>query len=365
VYSRQGLHRDAYLERHHIIPKGIFGSGILDESHLEHYDDSVNLVLLTGREHFVAHWLLHRAFPKNKNLAAAFHAMATMSNKYHFRYTPSSRAVEEARKVYADLQKLPVAMYSLQGELLKIFKTTNDAAIHVDNNVHNIAAACNIENNVNSIKGYQWRRFDKVALKKIEPYINKNDDSSLKVHEYDLLGSYIKTHDSIREAGRNNIDRSALKTKKRGNPIFVNDKWILITTKIPPQKITVKKTATQRRLVHQIDPDTGEIINTWNSTREVQRELGISNVSSVCNGKRKTMGGFIWKYSENDYELNLDNHKPKLPRATEISVYLHGQLLGTFPSIRKAELATNIKRLILSRILKLNITENGIKVIQV
>lgn len=365
VFSRKGLKRKTYLEKHHIIPKSVFGIGLLDESHLDHYDDENNLVFLTGREHFIAHWLLHRLFPKNKNLAAAFHAMATMSNIYHFRYTPSSRAVEEARKAYADLQKLPVAMYNLEGDLLKVFKTTGEAAIHVNSNVHNISAACNLENNVNTIKGYQWRRFGKAVLNKIDPYININDESSLQVHEYDLNGNYIKSFPSIRDADRNNIDRSSLKINKRDRPIFVNNKWVLISEKKPPKQIAVKKTSTQRRLVHQIDMNTGEIIKTWNSTREVQRKLGISNVSSVCNGKRKTMGGFIWKYAENKYEINLDSHKRKLPRANKISVYLNDEKLGTFPSLRKAEEATKIRRNLLSKLLKLKISEKGIKVIQV
>lgn len=33
---------------------------------------------------------------------------------------------------------------------------------------------------------------------------------------------------------------------------------------------------------------------------EVEREAGISHgsISQCCNGKRKTAGGFIWKYYE-------------------------------------------------------------------
>ena len=42
----------------------------------------------------------------------------------------------------------------------------------------------------------------------------------------------------------------------------------------------------------------GEIIKIWDSMGEVERQLGISTskISGVCKGKRKTTGGYKWKY---------------------------------------------------------------------
>lgn len=42
----------------------------------------------------------------------------------------------------------------------------------------------------------------------------------------------------------------------------------------------------------------GEFVKEWQCTREVKRILGIRNVHYVCNGKRKSAGGFIWKYKK-------------------------------------------------------------------
>lgn len=44
----------------------------------------------------------------------------------------------------------------------------------------------------------------------------------------------------------------------------------------------------------------GNFIRFWDSMGEVEREAGISHgsISQCCNGKRKTAGGFIWKYYE-------------------------------------------------------------------
>ena len=43
---------------------------------------------------------------------------------------------------------------------------------------------------------------------------------------------------------------------------------------------------------------SGNLIATWKSTHEIQRQLGFDcgNISSCCRGKYKTMYGFIWKY---------------------------------------------------------------------
>lgn len=53
--------------------------------------------------------------------------------------------------------------------------------------------------------------------------------------------------------------------------------------------------------VIQLDKNQ-KFIKEWFSTREAEKELNIANgkVSWCCIGKRKTAGGFIWKYKE-DY----------------------------------------------------------------
>mgnify|MGYP002512350366 CR=1 FL=1 len=54
--------------------------------------------------------------------------------------------------------------------------------------------------------------------------------------------------------------------------------------------------------VAQYDKATNELIKIWDSMMDVQRELGIaqSSISECCKGKRKSAGGFVWKYVEED-----------------------------------------------------------------
>lgn len=43
-----------------------------------------------------------------------------------------------------------------------------------------------------------------------------------------------------------------------------------------------------------------ELIKIWNCISQAEKELGISHISNCCNGKRKTAGGFKWKYVKED-----------------------------------------------------------------
>lgn len=77
--SRKSL--GGYTEQHHIIPKSLGGS-----------DNSENLVVLSAREHFIAHYLLYKIQHCNTTewfkMATAFNMMRTSSNN-HQRYINS------------------------------------------------------------------------------------------------------------------------------------------------------------------------------------------------------------------------------------------------------------------------------------
>jgi hypothetical protein len=67
-------------------------------------DDKDNLIMLTAREHFLAHWLLWRIY-RNDEMARAFYSMCHFSNKGTQRKERifSSHAYQEARECYSKL----------------------------------------------------------------------------------------------------------------------------------------------------------------------------------------------------------------------------------------------------------------------
>jgi hypothetical protein len=85
-----------YYERHHIIPKCMGG-----------INDKFNLVLLTAREHFLCHWLLHRIYPNNNKISFAFWGMCIQLSPKQQRIIPSSHAYEESRFAVSIISKTP------------------------------------------------------------------------------------------------------------------------------------------------------------------------------------------------------------------------------------------------------------------
>lgn len=84
VGALQGQPVDGYCEVHHIVPRSLGGS-----------DDADNLIRLTARQHYVAHWMLSRAM--GGSAARAFFMMSNFG-KYG---TVNSTTYEKARKEYA------------------------------------------------------------------------------------------------------------------------------------------------------------------------------------------------------------------------------------------------------------------------
>lgn len=91
---------DYYTEIHHIVPRSMGGT-----------DDKSNLVMLSGREHYIAHMLLWKAFPEKGALAYAAMMMSNRSickvNSYVYASLQEeySKAVSKRRrgKCYKDL----------------------------------------------------------------------------------------------------------------------------------------------------------------------------------------------------------------------------------------------------------------------
>lgn len=77
---------EGYFEKHHILPKCLGGNDLKE-----------NLVLFTGREHFIAHVLLTKIYPKHNGLKFALYRMIT--DKTPRGYNVSSRTYSKAQEM--------------------------------------------------------------------------------------------------------------------------------------------------------------------------------------------------------------------------------------------------------------------------
>lgn len=95
---------NSITENHHILPKSMGGS-----------DHSSNLISLTPRQHYLAHWMLWKAY-KNKEMTVAFFSMSNRSNQYRKKdFVPNSRIYEKVRIDF--LKEMSTSSKKLWGDL--------------------------------------------------------------------------------------------------------------------------------------------------------------------------------------------------------------------------------------------------------
>ena len=350
IDKTRNLKRDGYLELHHIIPRSIFGEDLLNQNGIQDVNHSDNLVYLSSREHFVAHWLLHRAFPKNKKLGLAFWAMAGMISPDHKRnYLPSSRAIAEAREAAVNARKTPILQYNLNGNFVTEFKSLNDASEKVG--VVPNAIGQNLNNFTKSAGGFQWLFKTKDFKNKIEPYVILNN--GLPVGQYDLNGKLIKDFESLLEAERitGHTEGSIRAAMNRGAKLkntsyfFIQfNKHQKIPFKVEPFVIPIHGFSIP---VVQISADNKYFIKEFPSVTLAAISLGkdTGHISSACLGKRETAYGFIWKY-RSDYKeilptIDISLAKRKLHSKPIAQYDLNGDYMRSFVSASEAARVMN------------------------
>ena len=344
---------DGYLELHHIIPRCVFAEDLFDKSGISNVNAKENVVLLTAREHFVAHWLLHRAFPKNKKLGLAFWAMAGMISPDHQRlYIPSSRAIEEARIAAANSRRVEVICYDLNGNFIREYPSLNNAAEHVSVPANAIGQA--ISGTTKSAGGFQWLIKSLEYPKKINPYIIQNN--GLPIGQYDLNGNLLASFESLLDAERKlGYSEGAIRAAmNRGSKIkglssfFVQyEKYQRIEPKVDSFNAPLHGFA---KGVVQLSLDGKYLVKRFNSVKQAASSIGkeTGHISSACLGNRETAYGFKWvfeaEFSDDLPILDITLIETK-DHSKKVAQYdLDGNFIQIFKSTAEASRNTGIEQ---------------------
>lgn len=133
--------------------------------------------------------------------------------------------------------------------------------------------------------------------------MGENHVGSRKVKQYDLKGNLLKIWNCMSDAGRElGISNHGIygcckgNYKTSGGFIWryfedeLTDEYLAWCNESSPDKYS-KKCVVQYSLF-------GEFICIFKSMTEAELKTGVphSSISKCCNGKRKTAGGFVWKY---------------------------------------------------------------------
>ena len=124
----------------------------------------------------------------------------------------------------------------------------------------------------------------------------------IKIKQYDLNGDFIKEWDSAIEAARfygSDDSSSIVRCCKKERNFAFNSFWLYSNDDTNIEELKIKYAlSTQCREVLQINPDTNEVINYFESGAAAEKALNLprGKVSEVCNHKRKTTGGYKWEW---------------------------------------------------------------------
>lgn len=118
------LDNSVYYEKHHIIPKCWSGT-----------NNPNNIIKLTAREHYIAHWLLYRIRPNSTGTALAFWKMTFPGGKFleNRVYKISARAYSEAKEAMSNAnRKLNLGRKVKKEHLIKWSKNKNNSKIIIN-----------------------------------------------------------------------------------------------------------------------------------------------------------------------------------------------------------------------------------------
>ena len=140
-----------YQEIHHIFPVCLGGK-----------DEPDNLVALSAREHFLAHYLLTKIYPNNYKLIDAFRMMGVINEDEQKRYI-NSRLYESKRKLFAIARGVEVKCV----ETGEIFKTITEAERKYGYGIRDVVNGKQL-----TAGGYHWERTDGKTIVK-QPFQRK------------------------------------------------------------------------------------------------------------------------------------------------------------------------------------------------
>lgn len=273
VLATRGRHAcgDEYHERHHIIPKCMGGA-----------NDEDNLIDLYAREHFIAHKLLAQENPSNNALVFAWTCMSFPKNELQKdRYELTPEEYEEARKAISKAMTGRVVSEETKRKLSenKKGKPLSDKAIK------------------RSVEVHQGVSFTEEHKKKISEALKGRIFSD----EHKINISNAKKKQPLSDAQKNALKIVCESNNGRKHSKEAREKMSIANKGRQFSQATREKMSAshkEKRTIGQYDIDSGCLIKEWGCIADASKVLMIqaSNISNCANGRRKSAGGFVWKF---------------------------------------------------------------------
>ena len=242
----------------------------------------------------------------------------------------------------------------VSGKVIQSFDSTSEASRQTGIPASSISSAIN--GKVRHAGNFLWRREGDQS----RPHLFESTEAILELRKREgkpveqldpVTGGVIRSFDSIREASRKTDIpdegiRSALNGTYRHAGKFL---WRRKGDKAIPTLFEGTPNTNSRKQVpvEQIDPVTGEVLQSFKSIAEASRQTGIetSSIRNAVNGKYRHGGAYLWRRQGDQSTADLFDSPPtsnNKPVPIEQLDPVTGEIIQSFKTITEAERQTGI-----------------------
>nr|DAN91928.1 MAG TPA: HNH endonuclease [Caudoviricetes sp.] len=276
---------EEYHERHHIVPKCMGGT-----------NEEENLIDLFAREHFEAHRMLALENPDNDKLVYAWWNMAHIKGKNQDRYKLTSEEYEEAKKALSKAMRELHLGKKLSEEHKQKIAEAGQGRFVSEETRKKIGEA-----NRGKTPSEEAKRKNSEAHKgeKHPQYgTHRSEETKAKISNA-LRGKKLSEEHKRKLSKSHKKENLSEDTLKKMRESHIGKK---------PSEETVKKRADairgrkrdlsylhemKRKAIYCVETNKVYASGVYASENT---DILRSNLSNCCNGKRKTAGGYHWKY---------------------------------------------------------------------
>lgn len=280
IKNKNRIYENGKYELHHILPKSLGGT-----------DEKENLILLTYREHYLAHFLLWKIHGNNKMLYA-FWLMNNVKSKVYFKI--NSRVYSKLKKDFAENQSKKIICL----ETGEIYNSLKEAAS--DNNlIDGWSIRIAIRNKKRVANGYHWDEYE-YGIDYTKNKLYKKERKEFTVIRLEDC----KKYRTLKEAGDDNniLSKSTILDAIKGRIKTANGyHW---------DKYDASEDYTKNKFYNKKRNDNVfgckrvmciETKKTYNSQTEAAKDIGYKisgDIGRCCDGKLKSCGGYHWRRYE-------------------------------------------------------------------
>ena len=256
-----------------------------------------------------------------------------------------------------------IACYSLNGNLVKTYRSAKDASRCRNLHSRTIDKAIR-ENKI--IRNMMWRRFpvDEVPTS-IEPYVQKEINCSAKpVALLDDNGSIVETYKSLKEAAKvNGVDPHTVRDMLYGKTKTAKGKTYRFLTLEEASDFGIKINHYFGEIkIRQYSLD-GELIKTYDSITKAAKKIRVdpSSIWLCTKGSVKTVKGYYWvvdnEHAEEEITKLLNRKKYFYSSVVQLDSY--GKVIAKYNSTTEASKVTGISGKSIAQAIRRNETAGG------